>query len=115
VSDDVTVLKAPAPCSLEELRSKAGPLLKEAGAQRALVFGSWARGEADGFSDLDLVVVMDTDRPRPERGLELARHLDEMLPMVVDLLVYTPSEFSAGQLRGMGIFDALARESVDLL
>ena len=115
MSDEVTVLKAPAPCSLEELCSKAAPLLRQAGAQRALVFGSWARGEADGFSDLDLVVVMDTDRPRPERGLELAKRLDESLPVTVDLLVYTPSEFSAGELRGIGIFDALAREGVDLL
>ena len=33
-----------------------------AGARRALLFGSVARGEADEWSDLDLVVIADTDR-----------------------------------------------------
>ena len=51
-------------------------MLRSAGAARAIVFGSWARGEADGYSDLDLVVVMDTGRPRLDRGRKLAAQLD---------------------------------------
>ena len=111
----VTILREAAPCSLDELRWLAAPVLRNAGAGRALVFGSWARGEADGFSDLDLVVVMETDRPRTERGLDLSRRLDAALPVVVDLLVYTPAEFASGEARRRGVFDALAREGVDIL
>ena len=111
----VTILREVAPCALDELRRLAEPLLRNAGAGRALVFGSWARGEADGFSDLDLVVVMETDRPRAERGLDLSRQLDAALPVVVDLLVYTPAEFVAGEARRLGVFDALAREGVEIL
>lgn len=110
----VSVVRAPAPCSLDELRRRARPVLRIAGVRRAVAFGSWARGEADGFSDLDLAVVADTSLPRVERGLELAKMLDEALPVVVDLLVYTPAEFSAGQLRGLGVFDAIAREGVEI-
>lgn len=111
----VTILREAAPCSLDELRLLAVPLLRNAGASRAVVFGSWARGEADGFSDLDLVVVMETDRPRADRGLELAGQLDATLPMVVDLIVYTPAEFAAGTARGFGVFDALSRDGVEIL
>ena len=114
-TDEVFVLKKTAPCALGDLRRKAVPVLQSAGVHRAIVFGSWARGEADGFSDLDLAVVMDTDLPRPERGLLLAKELDDVLPTVVDLLVYTPAEFAAGQANGFDVFHAIEREGIDIL
>jgi predicted nucleotidyltransferase len=114
VSDEVTVLQRPAPCSLEELRALAVPALRRAGVERAIVFGSWARGEADGFSDLDLVVVLQTDLPRAQRGRCLEA-VFAALPIAVDALIYTPEEFREGERRGVGVFDALRREGVDLL
>lgn len=112
---EVTVISAPAPCTFDEMRRRAGSVLRKAGVKRAIVFGSWARGEADGFSDLDLAVVMDTPLPRPERALALTRKLDQALPMVVDLLVYTPDEFAACEADGFGVFDVLRREGVEIL
>lgn len=110
----VEVLRAPAPCTLDELRRRARPVLRAAGVHRAVAFGSWARGQADGYSDLDLAVVMDTALPRTERGMTLAAQLDEALPVVVDLLVYTPDEFAAGTAAGFGVFHYIAREGVEL-
>lgn len=112
---EVTVISAPAPCTFEEMRRRMAPVLRKAGVKRAIVFGSWARGEADGFSDLDLAVVMDTDHPSPKRALALTRELDEALPVVVDLLVYTPDEFAACEADGFGVFDLLHREGVEIL
>ena len=112
---EVTVISAPAPCTFEEMRRRTGSVLRKAGVKRAIVFGSWARGEADGFSDLDLAVVMDTPLPRQARALALARELDQALPMVVDLLVYTPDEFAACEADGFGVFDVLRREGVEIL
>lgn len=89
-------------------------MFRAAEVRRAVVFGSWARGEADGFSDLDLTVVAETTLPRVERGLILAGKLDKALPVVVDLLVYTPEEFARGEADGLGLFDALAREGVEI-
>jgi predicted nucleotidyltransferase len=56
------------------------------------LFGSWARGEADALSDLDLVIIKRTSDPFFERLREVAR----LLPVDaggVDILVYTPEEF----------------------
>lgn len=110
---EVTILKAPATHTLAELAQIAVEPLRHSGAERAIAFGSYARGAADGYSDLDLVVVLRTDRPRAERGL-LLRELLDALPVPVDLLVYTPEEFALGMERQIDIFDAIAREGVVL-
>ena len=112
---EVTVISASAPCTFDDLRRRAVPVLRQAGAKRAIVFGSWARGQADGFSDLDLAIVMDTDLPRPQRASALARELDLALPTVVDLLVYTPEEFAAGEADPFDVFDLLRREGIEIL
>jgi predicted nucleotidyltransferase len=112
-SDEVIVLRAPARVTLAEFAERARAPLEEAGAERAVAFGSWARGEADAWSDLDLVVVLDTDLPFVERGNRLAK-LVEALPVAVDLLVYTRAEFARGMAERRGVFDALAREGVTL-
>lgn len=104
---------APARIDLAEIaRLAAGPLAA-AGAERAVAFGSFARGTADGYSDLDLVVVLATDLPLPERGRLLGDLLDA-LPVPVDLLVYTPEEFTRGMVRGMDLFHTLSEEGVTL-
>lgn len=110
---DVVVLKADCRWSLEDLTRLAEAPLAAAGAERAVVFGACARGTADGYSDLDLAVVLTTDRPFTERGALLGGLLDA-LPVPVDLLVYTPEEFACGLARGVGIFDAIAREGVTI-
>src|ERR1035437_11176973 len=63
---------------------------------RVILFGSWARGEAQWDSDLDLAVLMP-DLAEQELGSlhrALRRNLDE-LPMTIDLVVTT--EGCAGQ------------------
>jgi predicted nucleotidyltransferase len=108
-----TVLRKPTVWTLATLRERLAPPLERAGALRAVAFGSYARGSADGFSDLDLAVVLETELPRFER----ARLLDEVyraLPIGLDLLVLTPPEFEAGCRDRVGIFDAIVREGVTL-
>jgi len=69
-----------------------------AGARRAIVFGSVARGEADSGSDLDLVIIADTPRPFFERHRDFAG-LWDLWPRL-DLLVYTPAELRQMQDEG---------------
>ncbi len=47
---------------LERIAERLRPIFEQHGVQRAIVFGSLARGEASRRSDLDLIVVMDTEQ-----------------------------------------------------
>jgi predicted nucleotidyltransferase len=111
VADDVTIFRAPARWTLAELARMAAEPLRRAGAVRAVAFGSYARGTADAYSDLDLAVILDTQEPPLERPRRL-RELLDALPLPVDLLVYTPEEFTRGLEGGRGMFAAIAGTGV---
>jgi predicted nucleotidyltransferase len=66
--------------------------LKRYEPEKVIVFGSFARGEADEQSDVDLVVIKQTDKRFLERLLEVAKLLDNDLGKV-DVFVYTREEF----------------------
>ncbi len=58
---------------------------------KIILFGSYAVGNADENSDLDLLVIKDTDLPRPQRAMLVRKMLyGAMVP--IDLIVYTPKE-----------------------
>lgn len=63
------------------------------GPQRAILFGSAARGERDAFSDFDLLMVKETTQPFIERLVSFTRLLPPRLPRV-DAFIYTPEEFA---------------------
>jgi len=58
---------------------------------KIILFGSYATGNPDENSDLDLFVIKDTDLPRPLRAVQVRKILyGSMIP--IDLIVYTPKE-----------------------
>jgi len=70
--------------SLDEIRAIVNKRAKEYGAERVYLFGSYARGDADETSDIDLRI----DKGRI-RGLELARllaDLEDDFDLPVDLV-----------------------------
>ncbi len=71
---------------LETLRTHEGEL-RRFGVSHAAVFGSIARGEARGDSDIDVLVELDQDRPM---GIfEYARlklYIDEILNGAADVV-----------------------------
>jgi predicted nucleotidyltransferase/HEPN domain-containing protein len=46
--------------------------------EAVILFGSLGRGDADEFSDVDLLIVMETDRDVKEQGEEMAEYLDHL-------------------------------------
>jgi len=107
---------------LAGLRAAHGRLLEEAmarlrevlpslpGVRRVSLFGSYARGRADLFTDLDVLVVRETDEPFVSRHRSLYRAL--ALPVDLDLICYTPEEFEA--LRDRPFLREVLREEVVL-
>jgi len=58
---------------------------------KIILFGSYAAGNPNEDSDLDLFVIKDTDLPRPQRMVQVRKMLyGSMVP--IDLIVYTPKE-----------------------
>jgi len=77
---------------LEEIRSSLLPMLEQCGIEKAIVFGSHARGTQDRRSDLDLILVMQTNERFFERYDRIAS-IRQALPSVeLDILIYTPEE-----------------------
>jgi predicted nucleotidyltransferase len=74
---------------------------------RAILFGSYARGEADGESDLDFLVVQQ-DGFRHRR--EIVRLQDALSPLRLpaELLVISHTEAAHPQRAGDAVRDALA-------
>jgi len=73
---------------LDELRRRLAPHV--ARARKVVAFGSVARGDADEWSDLDLLIVADTPRPFFQRFEDFAGIYDVWKRL--DLVIYTPEE-----------------------
>ena len=59
---------------------------------KIILFGSYANGNETDNSDLDLLIVKDTELPRHKRNIEIRRSfIGAKVPM--DLLCYTNEEF----------------------
>ena len=80
----------------EQVRDALAAVLSRHGVQRALLFGSVARGEPSRHSDVDLIVVQETDKRFLDRYTPILQDLNSALPgHPVEPLIYTPGEFAA--------------------
>lgn len=83
--------------------------LRELGASKIVLFGSYAEGRRDPETDLDLLVVMESTLPFVERTAWLYR---ELAPRVAcDILAYSPQEWLTMQERPF-VRDALRKGEV---
>jgi len=60
--------------------------------EKIILFGSYARNEQTSDSDLDLLIVKETDQSFVQRQ-RTVRSLFKRQPIAMDILVYTPAEF----------------------
>ncbi len=86
------------------------PRLSHLNVERVSLFGSYASGRADLFTDLDILVVMNTDKPFPDRLTSLYSLL--ALPVDMDILCYTPEEF--GRMKNTPFFQKILTQEVVL-
>ncbi|MGB9591452.1 MAG: nucleotidyltransferase family protein [Candidatus Kryptoniota bacterium] len=81
---------------MEDLISLYEPIFLRHHIKKAILFGSFARNEASKHSDLDLILIQETDKPFFERYETILQELNQITPhRSVDLLIYTPEELAA--------------------
>lgn len=107
---DVEILKGPPRFTVEAIRSAVAAACRRTGALRAVLFGSYARRDADAYSDVDLLIVCPTERDFFARRT-LFEDLVHTFPGC-DLLVYTPEELE--ELRERGVVQQALQEGIVL-
>ena len=91
--------------TLDELRTIVKQLLERYHAEYALLFGSYARGDATPDSDIDIIVV-GGDRFVPRNIFALAEELREMTGRNAD--VFEMREVNAGT----PFYDSVMKECI---
>ena len=83
-------------------------LVEKLSPDAIILFGSASNGTANDDSDIDLLVVLDTNLNKSDRFV-LARGAIGRIGTPVDVLVYTPEEFRTESLKN----DSIVREAID--
>ena len=73
--------------TIDEIKEKAVPILKEAGISKSALFGSYVRGEEKENSDIDILVAFPKDTTLID-VVHLKRRLEDHLDKKVDLVSY---------------------------
>jgi predicted nucleotidyltransferase len=61
--------------------------------EKIILFGSYANGNNNEDSDLDLIIVKKSNLPKHKRGIEIRRLFYGLL-IPMDLKIYTPEEYN---------------------
>lgn len=90
-----------------QIEAAVRTLAEQASPERILLFGSYARGDADDDSDLDFVVI---ERQVADRAREMVRLRRVLRPLrlPVDVLVFSTDDVARwGQQPGSALYWAL--------
>lgn len=79
------------PVTDQLLQDVVGRILAVGRPRKIILFGSHARGTARPDSDLDLLIIEESDQPRYRRSARYYHVLAGVFP-AKDILVYTPAE-----------------------
>ena len=74
-----------------QLKEVTNRIVEAFDPQRIILFGSFAYGQPSDDSDVDLLIVMETDERPAVRAMRVSRLLRPR-PFPMDILVRTPSE-----------------------
>ncbi len=92
-----------------EIRRVAEHIGLQVDAERVVLFGSYARGDATDHSDVDLLVIARSSLPRFKRSRSLYGSL-QPYPFGMDLVVYTPEEVERDQQSPLSFVSTALRE-----
>lgn len=102
-------MKRTSPEKVNRLIKKLTRILEEYGALKGILFGSYARGDYNALSDLDLFVMKDTEKDWFQRGIDFCQ-LVSHLPIIVEPHIYTPSEVEKMLANGNRFLEQILKE-----
>ena len=82
--------------------------------EKIILFGSYARGEPEGHSDVDLMVIMENPLPRPQRTAPIIRLIHQHFNVPVDVVVRSPEGHAAWAEARYSLSREVAREGIVL-
>jgi predicted nucleotidyltransferase len=87
--------------TLAGIRNVTRQIVQQFHPQKVILFGSYAYGQPTEDSDVDLLVVMDTDASPLHVAAKIAAAIEHPFPL--DIVVRTPVEFASAVHR-KGVF-----------
>jgi predicted nucleotidyltransferase len=101
--------------SREEVVRRLKDIVGQRGIRKFILFGSFARGTQTAHSDVDLIVVCETDKSFLDRYDDLLLYLHEVLrPHAVSPLIYTPAELESMRGRRLGIVPTACEDGIEI-
>jgi len=82
--------------------------LKKYKPEKIILFGSHARGLADPYSDIDLVIIKKTKKLFLDRIKDVIKIIKPNF--AIDILVYTPEEFQKMSSDGNAFLEFVVKE-----
>jgi predicted nucleotidyltransferase len=99
--------------SFNQIENVARRIGERVNATAVILFGSYARNQPGKHSDVDLLVIAESDLPRYKRSREL--HLMfKPYPFPMDILVYTPREVEEESQFELSFISTVMREGKKL-
>ncbi len=86
------------PVTDELLRKVTERIVDAFAPERVILFGSYAHGKPTPDSDVDLLIVMETDE-RPSKRRQAVSRLFRERPFPMDIVVRTPAEMKQSMKR----------------
>ena len=86
----------------KEIKSFVDRIADACDPKAIIIFGSVAKGTADENSDLDIMVILETDMTYYERTLAVRKAIG-VTSIPVDILAFTPEEVNAAKGRRRSI------------
>jgi len=77
---------------IKEIEEKVRPIIEKYRPDKIILFGSYASGNPTPASDVDLLIIMNTNRSTLDLAAEVSSSIKHTFPM--DILVRTPQEIA---------------------
>lgn len=95
--------------SRDDIENVANDIAEAVHTERIILFSSYANDRADEDSDVDLLIVADSNQPRYKRSREIYKQFHPRR-FALDILVYTPEEVNRGSQTPVSFVSQVMRE-----